>query len=53
VEEINCSSFRYRKCCRTHEELKVLVSKFNRKIIIKVFFVGGLGISVQGNKYVK
>jgi hypothetical protein len=29
VEEINCSIFRNRKGCQTHEELKVLVSKFN------------------------
>jgi hypothetical protein len=50
VEEINCSAFRYRKVCQTHEELKVLVSKFNRKNNNEDVF-GFLGISVQGNKY--
>ena len=27
VQEINCSTFQIRRGCRTHEELKVLVSK--------------------------
>jgi hypothetical protein len=52
VEAINCSTFQYIKGCRTHGELKVLVSKFNMKNNNKcVFWV--LGISVQGNKYRK
>jgi hypothetical protein len=42
VEEIiNCSTFRYRKGCQTHEEIKILVSKFNRKITIKAVVFGG------------
>jgi hypothetical protein len=51
VVEINCSTFRYRKGCRTYEELKVLVSKFNRKNNIKEGVLGFLCISMQENKY--
>jgi hypothetical protein len=38
VDDINCSTFKYIKVCRTHEELKVLVSKFNKKIYKKQVF---------------
>jgi hypothetical protein len=50
VEEISYSTFQYRKGCRTHEEMKLLVSKFNKKYNNKGVFVF-LGITVQGNKY--
>jgi hypothetical protein len=42
IEEINCCTFQYRKGCQTHEELKVLVSKFNRKNNIKAVVFGFL-----------
>jgi hypothetical protein len=42
VREINCSIFQYKKGCQTHEELKVLVSKFNRKINNKTLVLGVL-----------
>jgi hypothetical protein len=42
IEEINCCTFQYRKGCQSHEELKVLVSKFNRKNNIKAVVFGFL-----------
>jgi hypothetical protein len=42
VEKINCSTFQYGKGCRTHEELKVLVRKFNKKNNIKAVVFGFL-----------
>jgi hypothetical protein len=40
-----------RNGCQTHEELKILVSKFNRRNNIKADVWGVLGISVQESKY--
>jgi hypothetical protein len=42
VEEINCSTFQYRKGYQTHEELKVLVCKFNRSNNNKGVVIGVL-----------
>jgi hypothetical protein len=40
VDEINYSICQYRKSCQTHEELNVLVSKFNKKNNIKSVVFG-------------
>jgi hypothetical protein len=46
MEELNYSTFKYRKGCQTHDEMKVLVSKFNGKNNNTGVF-GFLGISMQ------
>ena len=47
VQEINCSTFQIRKGCRTHEELKVLVSKSSRKYNESCKGFGILGVMLQ------